>query len=101
MKRQKVFVDEPDEDEVDMDNVENPEDVGEAIEVIERKMREDSDLAWSWHSNIAVCFMDEGGSHEQANKAAARFMKLAFDVDVTKIEHWAGFEKQWKESSGV
>lgn len=36
--------------------------------------------ARSWHDSLACCAMDEGVSHEVANKIAARFMKMAFDV---------------------
>lgn len=49
---------------------------------------EDSDLAWTWHCNIACCVMDEGIPHAVANEAAARFMKLAFDVDVKLLDQW-------------
>jgi hypothetical protein len=41
----------------------------------------DSGYAWSWHCNLACCAMDEGMEHGAANRAAARFMKLAFGVE--------------------
>lgn len=52
-------------------------------------LREDFDWAWSWHCNIAMSARDEGVGHETANRAAARFMKLAFDLDTL-----AEFEKR-------
>jgi len=47
-------------------------------------MKNDHDLARSWHDNIAMCAQDEGMPHEAANRAAARFMKLCFGVDTGK-----------------
>jgi len=36
--------------------------------------------ARSWHDSLACCAMDEGVPNEAANKIAARFMKMTFDV---------------------
>lgn len=47
-------------------------------------MQEDPGYAWSWHCNIACTTMDEGLDHAAANRAAARFMALCFDVDTSK-----------------
>jgi hypothetical protein len=69
--------------------------IADAIATIIKATKADDDYAWTWHANIAVCFMDEGGSHEAANCAAARFMKTCFDVDVTKLDQWRSFVKQW------
>ena len=55
-----------------------------AIQVLSRCMREDYDLAWGWHCNIAVMAQDAGASHAVSNDGAARFMKLAFGVDTSK-----------------
>lgn len=44
-------------------------------------LKDDPGFAWSWHCNVAMCVMDEGGDYAMANKAASRFMKLAFDVE--------------------
>ena len=60
----------------------------QAIYTLKWAIKEDPSLAWSWHSNIAMASYDEGLSHEKANKAAARFMKSAFDVDMTKNEFY-------------
>jgi hypothetical protein len=66
--------------------------VSEALEVLKRAMQNDSGFAWGWHCNIAVTFQDEGGSHRQANEAAARFMRTCFGVDVTKFDQWKEFD---------
>lgn len=70
-------------------------DVGAALEVLREAFANDSGLAWAWHCNVAMPFVDEGGSHEQANRAAARFMQMAFGVDVTKFREWKLFEEEW------
>ena len=43
----------------------------------------DSDYAWTWQSNLAMCVFEEGVSKPAANRAAAKFMNLLFDVDMT------------------
>jgi hypothetical protein len=58
---------------------------------LKKIIKEDNSYAWSWHCNIAMAFQDEGGSHEIANKAAARFMQSTFDVDITKFKEWKSF----------
>jgi hypothetical protein len=63
-------------------------DISPEMTIIRLRMQTDSDLAWTWHSNIAVAFMDEGGSHKQANEAAARFMLSAFGVEVRLSDQW-------------
>jgi hypothetical protein len=62
-----------------------------------RCIQASEDYAWTWHCCIAVSMQDEGVSHQTSNKAAARFMKLAFDVDVTKFSEWKAFESKWSE----
>lgn len=58
------------------------------MDVIRKRMQEESDLAWGWHCNVAMAFIDEGGDRESANRAAARFMKAAFGVDTSQSEEW-------------
>ncbi len=53
----------------------------EARETLQAAMRDDPAYAWSWHCNIAMCVKDEGVDHAIANRAAKRFMKLAFDIE--------------------
>jgi hypothetical protein len=45
-----------------------------------RAMQKDADYAHTWQCNIACPLMDEGMSHEDANKAADRLMKHLFNV---------------------
>ena len=65
--------------------------VSQALDILEDCMRQNPFQAWILHCNIAVSIMDEGGSHEQANKAAARVMKQLFDVDMTTFDEWKRF----------
>lgn len=66
--------------------------VGEAFAVLKQALQDDPEYAWSWQSNIAMAFYDELGPmvdpsalrHEVCNRAAARFMRLCFDVDTSK-----------------
>jgi len=44
-------------------------------------MEADPDYAHTWHCNVACCCMDAGASHDVANDAASRFMKLAFNIE--------------------
>ena len=52
-----------------------------AMRVVLDAMRSDPEYAWSWHCNIAMAFVDEGGDHALANHAAARFMRSLAGVD--------------------
>lgn len=65
----------------------------EAFEALKNALQQDADYAWSWHCNIAMAHYDamsEAGCdghdarHKTANNGAARFMKLCFDIDMTK-----------------
>lgn len=49
-------------------------------------MKNDPGYARSWHYNIARLLLDEGVSTEKANKCAADFMLLAFNVDTREQE---------------
>jgi hypothetical protein len=62
-----------------------------AVAFLQRKMQADPFFAWAWHCNIAMPFFDEGGSHEMANRGAARAMQALFGVDVTKFPEWKAF----------
>ena len=56
-----------------------------AMNTLKKAMKKDSDYARGWHCNIAVMAQDAGASHEVSNDGAARFMKLAFDVDTAEV----------------
>ena len=60
----------------------------EAVDHLRKAFRADPDFARTWHDNLAMSFFDaqihaDGAfsHHEVANDGAARFMRLAFDVD--------------------
>jgi len=55
---------------------------------LKNSMQKDHSYAWSWHCNIAMSAFDEGVDHSTANKIAARFMKLCFDVDTSQFKEY-------------
>ncbi len=63
------------------------------LQVISDSMAYDTALAWGWHCNIAMAYQDEGGTHVAANRAAARFMKLAFGLDTSKLPQYRELAK--------
>ena len=70
--------------------------VAQAFEIIQAALQNDPDYAWSWQSVIAMCCYDEvvkfygnKKAHEIGNKAAANFMSMCYDVDMTKHPHYA------------
>lgn len=62
-----------------------------AVDALKAAFIEDPSYAWSWHCSVACAYMDEGISHPEANRAAARFMKMAFGVE--------GYEPSSKEAA--
>jgi hypothetical protein len=70
--------------------------VKQAIEVLSMAMK-DEDYAWGWQCNIAMSFVDVGGGHLEANKAAANFMKQTFDVDITKFKEYLNIEEKYSD----
>jgi hypothetical protein len=60
-----------------------PSDLGitAAVDAVIAAMRADPGYAWTWHCNIAMAFVDEGGDHALADHAAARFMRLLANVE--------------------
>ena len=59
-------------------------DVSHAFDVLKSAVQSDDEYAWGWHCNIAMAYQDEGATHEAGNKAAARFMKQCFDVNMNE-----------------
>lgn len=62
--------------------------MSELLDGMVAKMQSDSELAWSWHCAAAMSFYDElpesilpRERHAISNKAASRFMKMAFHVE--------------------
>ena len=60
--------------------------VKKAMDTLRNAMISDPDYAWGWHCNIACLMLDEGLECKIANKKAASFMKLAFNVDTINKE---------------
>ena len=54
------------------------------ISMLSKRIKTDEELAWWFHCNIAMTAFEAGTEYKMANDGAARFMKLAFDVDTTK-----------------
>ena len=54
-----------------------------AISVLSKAFKKDPEYAKSWHAVMAVCMQDEGVDHATSQRAAARIMKAAFEVDVS------------------
>lgn len=69
-----------------------------AYETLMQAIKGDESLAWAWHCNVAINAVDAGTPHKQANEGAARFMQLAFNVDVRQFEAWKSLERQWAEN---
>jgi hypothetical protein len=63
--------------------------VKKAMDTLKKAFENEPDYAWGWQCNLAMSAYDEGLSKPKANLAAARFMKLAFNIDMTKHEHFA------------
>jgi len=66
----------------------------DAFNVVKKAIQMDNSYAWSWHCNVAVSSMDEGLDHKAANRAAARFMYICFDVDTTKFKEYIDIMNQ-------
>lgn len=49
----------------------------------------DPGYAWSWHCAVWAAAHDEGLETGAANRAAARLMRAAFDVDTTKNQNFS------------
>lgn len=64
------------------------EEIKKAWEVLKKAAKEDPEWAWAVHCNLAMPVVDEGGSHELGNRAAARMMSVLFDCDITKHPHY-------------
>ena len=52
-----------------------------AFWIIRRTIQKDPSYAWAWHCNIACASQDEGMDHAASNRAASRFMRLAFGAN--------------------
>lgn len=69
--------------------------ITKAFCVIETAIKQDHGYAWTWHCNIAMGFYDVGGEHKLANEGAARFMMVAFGVDMTACQEYRDLMKAY------
>lgn len=51
--------------------------------IVKQALKDDYELAWAYHCQIAVSAMDEGVSHHTAQKIAERSMSLLFGLDTS------------------
>lgn len=65
----------------------NKSEIKKALDALSEAMNDD-DYLWSWQCNLAMAYYDQGGSRLASNIAAANFLKLLFDADVTKLEYY-------------
>lgn len=63
--------------------------VEKEMKTIKRAIECDKDYAWAWHCNLAMSSYDEGLDLPAANRAAARFMRVCFGVDMTQHENFS------------
>lgn len=68
-----------------------------AFKILRLAMKHSEGYAWSWQCNLACAAMDNGVSHERANRAAATFMQRLFDVDMTATPMFQVLEDQWRK----
>ena len=87
-----IWVDEPSPFEGRIEKDADKSSVSGLVKGLSQAMQKDQDLAWTWHCNIAAGSLDEGVDHKTANLAAARFMSIAFGVDMTTFEEWKRFD---------
>lgn len=66
------------------DNAKLATEVGDALDVLKNAFKNNPDFAWTWHCAIWSGAHDEGLSSDAANRAAARVMKMAFDIDTSE-----------------
>ena len=74
--------------------------IKEVFDILKKAIEEDSEYAWGWHCNIATAAVDEGLEHKAANRAAARFMRCCFGVDMTKQQNYIDLMNDKVESLG-
>ena len=87
-----IWVDEPNPFEGRNEKNADKISVSGLVECLSQAMQNDQDLAWVWHCNIAAGLLYEGVDHKTANLAAARFMSIAFGVDMTSFKEWKRFD---------
>ena len=61
----------------------------QAMDTLKEAFAADPSYAWTWHCGVWAAAHDEGMETSAANRAAARLMSMAFDVDTSKHENFA------------
>lgn len=61
----------------------------QAMDALKEAFVADPSYAWAWHCGVWAAAHDEGMETSAANRAAARLMSMAFDVDTSKHENFA------------
>lgn len=77
-----------------------PVDFPKAHALFSQGLQENPDTAWGYQCNLAMVMVDAGLGHEEANRAAANFMAMAFECD-TRTRCEKEFGKRWKEQLHV
>ena len=59
------------------------------LNCIKKAMENDSELAWSWHCNIAMPIHDATNlPKRKCNQIAVNLMRHLFDVDTSENDHY-------------
>lgn len=80
----------------------NPTHAQAAMYTLMRAMKVDlspGGVAWGWQCNLAMAYLDMGATHEDANRAAARFMRATFEIDWFETDQWKSFEDEWLQQA--
>ena len=72
--------------------------VADAMAVVCDALRNDPDYAWSWQCNVAMPFVDQGGSRLDANRAAANFLYNLAQVRMWAHPHYMELTRRLSES---
>lgn len=69
--------------------------IASAFDILKQAMHAYHAYAWTWHCNIAMSAYDAGCGHWIANQAAARFMHMAFEIDVTPFPEYQDIKEKY------
>ena len=70
------------------------DEIKNGLKVIKQAFEEDFGYAWAWHCNLAMASYDEGLDLAAANRAAARFIRILLDYDITESEEFKNTQKE-------
>ncbi len=69
-----------------------------AVDNLSKVLQDDSNLAWSWHCNIAMLAVDSGADHKEANERTADFMKSVFGVNTSKTKEYLAIMEHYAKN---